>query len=118
MSSSQDYFDFYHHILFGYFICNSEPQFDSNLTKTSHTASTKMKSIVKYNNFITMSWLLLINDRSSSRILLLNHIQYHVSSIVSTAHSRVFSHCAVSRSDGEARGSQLQQPAQSNCFKF
>ena len=37
-----------------------------------------MKIIAKYNNFITMSLLLLINYRSHSRILLLNHIQYHV----------------------------------------
>ena len=68
--------------LFQYFICNSEPHLDSNLTKTSHTASTKMKIIANYNNFITMSLLLLINYRSPSRILLLNHIQYHFSSLV------------------------------------
>ena len=52
------------------------------LQKTSHTASTKMKIIAKYNNFITMSLLLLINYRSPSKILLLNYIQYHVSSLV------------------------------------
>ena len=52
------------------------------LQKTLQTASTKMKIIAKYNNFITMSLLLLINYRSPSRILLLNHIQYHVSSLV------------------------------------
>ena len=52
------------------------------LQKTSHTASTKMKILAKYNNFITMSLLLLINCRSPSRILLLNHMQYNVSSLV------------------------------------
>ena len=41
-----------------------------------------MKIIAKFNNFITMSLLLLINYGSLSRILLLNHIQYHVSSLV------------------------------------
>ena len=52
------------------------------LQKSSHTASTKMKIIAKYNKFITMSLLLLINYRSPSWILLLNHIQYHVCSLV------------------------------------
>ena len=106
--------------LFRDFICNIEPQFDSNLTKkTSQTASTKMKIIAKYNNFIAMSLLLLINYRSPSRILLLNHLQYHVSHLFSTAHSGVFSHSALWRSDEKiSRGSQLQRPAQSSCFKF
>ena len=41
-----------------------------------------MKIIAKYHNFIDMKLLLLMNYRSPSRILLLNHIQYHVSSLV------------------------------------
>ena len=51
------------------------------LQKTMHKANTKKKIIAKYNNFINTSLLLLINYRSPSRILL-NHIQYHVSSLI------------------------------------
>ena len=52
--------------LFRYFICNSDPQFDSNLTKNFLYSQHKNEDHSKYNNFFTMSLLLLIHCRSTS----------------------------------------------------
>ena len=56
-----------------------------------------------------MSLLLLINYRSSSKILLLNHIQYHVSSLVFNCSFGVFSHSALWQIDGKTSVSYNDQ---------